>query len=50
VNFRDIPALLKIIEDEHVDGVFTAFTDANMDAYYLLCEAAHLPSIVQSNL
>ena len=43
VNFRNIPAMLEIIAEEKVDGIFTAFTDANMDAYYLLCEAANLP-------
>lgn len=43
VDFRDIPAMMKIVEEEYVDGFFTAFTDANIDAYYDLCSVAHLP-------
>lgn len=50
VNFRDIPAMLKIIEEERVDGIFTAFTDSSMDAFYLLCEAAHLPCYCSEQL
>lgn len=50
VNFRDIPAMLKIIEEEKIDGLFTAFTDANMDAFCALCETAHLPCYTTEKL
>lgn len=50
VNFRDIPSMLKIIEEEKVDGLFTAFTDANIDAYCTLAEAAKLPCYTTEKL
>ncbi|MBQ4516633.1 MAG: ATP-grasp domain-containing protein [Clostridia bacterium] len=50
VNFRDIPAMLEIIEKEKVDGLFTAFTDANIDAFCNLCEAAKLPCYTTQKL
>ncbi|MBR7164257.1 MAG: ATP-grasp domain-containing protein [Clostridia bacterium] len=50
VNFRDIHAMLEIIEKEKIDGIFTAFTDANIDAFCAICEAADLPCYTTEKL
>lgn len=50
VDFNDIPQMLEIIENEKVDGIFTAFTDSHMDAFYRLCNAAKLPCYTNEKL
>lgn len=40
----DIPAMVKLIKDEQVDGVITGFTDSVLPYYAQMCEEAGLPS------
>lgn len=39
----DIPAMVKLIKDENVDGVITGFTDSALPYYAEICEEADLP-------
>ena len=50
VNFKDIDTMMDIIRNENVDGVFTAFTDANIEPYFNICKAADLPCFTTEKL
>lgn len=50
VNIFDIPQMLKIIKDEKIDGIFTAFTDSHLHIYEKLCSAAGLPCFTTADL
>ncbi len=50
VNIFDIPAMLKIIKDEHVDGIFTAYTDSHLHIYEKICKEAKLPCFTTEQL
>lgn len=39
VNFWDAEVIRKIVEDEHIDGIFTTASDSHLRAYSLICEA-----------
>lgn len=43
VNTKDIDALLKIAEDEKVDGIMTAYSDLNLPICRELCDKLGLP-------
>lgn len=43
VSTVDIDALEKIAHDEHIDGVFTGFSDVNLHSALDLCERLDLP-------
>lgn len=50
VNIFDIPAMIKIIQDEKIDGLFTAFTDSHLHIYEKLCTLTGLPCFTTSDL
>ncbi len=50
VNIFDIPAMMKIIRDEKIDGLFTAFTDSHLHIYEKLCREAKLPCFTKEGL
>lgn len=50
VNIFDIPAMMQIIKDEKIDGIFTGFTDSHLHIYERLCQEAGLPCFTQENL
>lgn len=50
VNIFDIPAMMKIIRDEKIDGLFTAFTDSHLHIYEKLCAESGLPCFTQADL
>ncbi len=50
VNIFDIPAMMKIVEDEHIDGIFTAYTDSHLHIYARLCKEAGLPCFTTEDL
>lgn len=39
VNFWDADIMKKLVEDEHIDGIFTTASDSHLRAYSLICEA-----------
>lgn len=43
VSTTDIDALVKIANDEKVDGVFTGYSDVNLYSAYYLCERLGMP-------
>ncbi len=43
INNTDTEAMLKLIRDEKIDGIFGGFTDSNLPNYYRLCTLAGLP-------
>lgn len=43
VSTKDIEGLLKIIEDENINGILTGFTDSSLVDYYNICSASGLP-------
>lgn len=42
VNFWDADVIKKLVEDEHIDGIFTTASDSHLRAYSLICEANNL--------
>lgn len=50
VNIFDIPAMLEIIKEEKIDGLFTAFTDSHLHIYEQICRAANLPCFTNEDL
>lgn len=50
VNIFDIPAMMEIIRDEKIDGLFTAFTDSHLHIYEKLCTEAGLPCFTAEHL
>lgn len=43
VDISDTPAMLKIIEDYKIDGIFVGWTDSHLPFYAEICEQAGLP-------
>lgn len=43
VSTADVDAVVKLIKDERVDGVFTGFTDSTLPYYARICEKAGMP-------
>lgn len=50
VDFSDMSNMLKIIKDEGIDGIFTAFTDSHLEVYQKICYAAGLPCFTTETL
>lgn len=50
VSTSDVPAILKLISDEHIDGVFTGYIDSTLPYYYEICKAAGLPCYLNEAL
>lgn len=50
VNIFDIPAMMKIIKEEKIDGIFTGFTDSHLHIYEKLCREANLPCFTVEGL
>lgn len=50
VNIFDIPAMMKIIQDERIDGIFTAYTDSHLHIYENLCREANLPCFTTADM
>lgn len=43
ISTSDVDALLQLIHDERIDGVFTGFIDSTLPYYYEVCQRADLP-------
>ena len=43
VSTSDVDAVLKLIRDEKIDGVFTGYIDSTLPYYYEICQRAGLP-------
>lgn len=45
IDISDIDAMLKLIEEYHIDGIFVGWTDSHLPFYAEICERAGLPCI-----
>lgn len=43
INISDIDAMVQLIHDRHIDGVFVGWTDSHLPFYADICEKAGLP-------
>lgn len=43
ISFSEIDKMVKLIEEEQIDGVLTGFTDSYLTYYHEICKAAGLP-------
>jgi len=43
VNFSDIDHMVRLIKENHVDGIFVGWTDSHLPFYAEICEKAGLP-------
>ena len=43
INISDTDAMVRLIKDKHVDGVFVGWTDSHLPFYAEICEKADLP-------
>lgn len=43
INISDIDAMVQLIRDKHIDGVFVGWTDSHLPFYADICEKAGLP-------
>lgn len=43
VSTADVDAVVDLIKEKHIDGVFTGFTDSVLPYYAMICEKAGLP-------
>ena len=43
IDISDTPAMLKLIKDYKIDGIFVGWTDSHLPFYAEICEAAGLP-------
>ncbi len=46
VSTADVDAVVKLIEDEEIDGVLTGFTDSTLQYYQRVCEKANVPCYI----
>lgn len=44
INISDIDAMVQLIQEKHIDGVFVGWTDSHLPFYADICEKAGLPS------
>lgn len=44
IDISDIEAMLSLIKEKHVDGIFVGWTDSHLPFYAQICEKAGLPS------
>lgn len=50
VDIFDAPAMMKIIKQEKIDGIFTGFTDSHLHIYAKLCREAGVPCFTSEKL
>ncbi len=50
VNIFDIDAMINIIKEEKIDGIFTAYTDSHLEIYEKLCKTAGFPCFTTADL
>ena len=43
VNFSDIDNMVRLIKENHIDGIFVGWTDSHLPFYAEICEKAGLP-------
>ena len=43
VSTSDVDAILRLIKDEKIDGVFTGYIDSTLPYYYEICQKAGFP-------
>ena len=43
VDFSDMDNMVKLIKENHIDGIFVGWTDSHLPYYTQICEKAGLP-------
>ena len=50
LSISDMDAMLELIKEERIDGVFTGFIDSYLPHYYELCKRANLPCYLNDKM
>ncbi len=45
IDISDIDAMVKLVKDKHIDGIFIGWTDSHLPFYAKICKKANLPCV-----